>query len=358
MRALFLILRAISVLAILAAGPAFAAARHLPPSEQLQDPLNLVVVGKATERVGPTRFRFAEEELLGGNPQGLPGEQPAPAAAAPASDPTRSWEIRMSAETAAGIRIGESYLLGFTGYLEGRFPLPKLRRDPEGYRLVQLPVLEEALFPNSPELKSLITSPPPTFDQRPRQVLKPLLALLRGERGSARRCAALELALHPRLYAALESEELQFVRRFIEDASNDTVERDYLLQGAWQLPAAGRLPTSGEDDWVAEAARKILRAAELEVDLRSSTPAFHHNALRTLRMRGDLRDPELVARLLRSASPGVAQSAVRTLEALSPEQAVREVEKALAVEGLPAQSRKYFESFLRRMRAMKKNTGT
>ncbi|MCP4654568.1 MAG: hypothetical protein GY856_04010, partial [bacterium] len=202
MRASFVGCLAMSVLAIPLAGPAFAAARHLPPSEQLQDPLNLVVVGKATERLGPSRFRFAEAELLCGNPQGLPAQEsaagesglegPAQERSVPAAtDPTRSWEIRMSGETAGRIRIGHSYILGFTGYLKGRFPHPKLRRDPEGYRLVQLPVLEEALLPVSPELKFLITAAPQTCHERPRRVLKRVMALLRGEPGAARRFAAL-----------------------------------------------------------------------------------------------------------------------------------------------------------------------
>ncbi len=75
--------------------------------------------------------------------------------------------------------------------------------------------------------------------------------------------------------AAVSSELMSPVSaRKASAAGSRSVARDYLLQGAWQLPAEAGA------DWVAAAARKILAAAELEVDLSSSVPAFHHNALR------------------------------------------------------------------------------
>ena len=52
--------------------------------------------------------------------------------------------------------------------------------------------------------------------------------------------------------------------------------------------------------------------------------------------------------LLRILVAGVTLSALQTMEALEPEGAVEEARAALSVAGLPEQSRRYIESFLRR----------
>jgi hypothetical protein len=120
------------------------------------------------------------------------------------------------------------------------------------------------------------------------------------------------------------------------------VVRDYLLQ------ATALFPGDQEPDWVADSARGILRRARLQVELGSAIASFQHTTLRILKERGDAGDLDLAARMLRSASPGVTLSALQTMEALEPKGAVEEARAALSIAGLPDQSRRYIESFLRR----------
>ncbi len=128
----------------------------------------------------------------------------------------------------------------------------------------------------------------------------------------------------------------------IEDEAEDPVIRDYLLQTAAMFPARG------EPDWVANSCRTVLRRAPLKVQLGSAVASFQHTTLRTLKERGNSGDLDLAARLLRSASPGVTLSALQTMETLDPKGAIEEARAAFSVAGLPEQSRRYIESFLKR----------
>jgi len=328
--------------------PAPSAERFRHPVEVLREPSNVLVVAKAAEVVGPARIRFEVVEVLSDERVGelteASRDQPAtpvdPSPVAKSGNP--SWNVRMSPETASEVRLGSIYIIGISRYLRGRFPLPKWRLDPEGFRLVALPVVGEAILGLSPDLEFLLTVPANASGRASRQTLDQILRLLRGPPTAARRVAVLELFFHPQLGALLAPGEINHLRTMIENETEETVVRDYLLQAAALFPAAAG------PDWVAGSCRTVLRRAPLEVQLGSAVASFQHTVLRILKERGDSGDLDLAARLLRSASPGVALSALQAMEALNPDGAVEKARHELSVGGLPEQSRRYIESFLKR----------
>lgn len=334
--------------AVLGVLPALSAERFRPPSEVLSEPANVLAVAKVAEIVGPARVRFEVVELVSEELTEMMSEVSRGQKISPGEPETdaegavQSWIVGMSPKTAADVSLGGTYIIGTSRFLRGRFPLPKWRLDPKGYRLVELPVVGEAIFDYSSHLKSLLTTPTDIYEESPREVLEHVLSLLWGEPNAVRRCAVLEFYFHPRLGDKLQKKELVQLQSTIEDESEDPVTRDYLLQ------TVALFPSPGEPDWVANSCRTILRRTPLQVQVGSAVASFQHTVLRTLKGRGDSGDLELAARLLRSTSPGVALSALQTMEALDKEGAIAEARAALSVTGLPEQSRRYIESFLRR----------
>jgi len=328
--------------------PALSAERFRPPGEVLREPANVLVVATAAEIVGPARIRFEVVELLSDERAGELEEVSRDQHAIPVEPSQdvehagRSWNVRMSPITASEIRLGGTYIIGISRYLRGRFPLPRWRLDPEGFRLVALPVVGEVVLGPSPDLEFLLTVPPSADGWVPRQTLDHILRLLRGQPTAARRVAVLELFFQPQLGGLLAPGEISHLRSMIENEAEETVVRDYLLQAAALFPA-----TAGPD-WVAGSCRAVLRRAPLQIQLGSAVASFQHTVLRILKERGDSGDLDLAARLLRSASPGVTLSALQTMEGLDPKGAVEIARDALSVAGLPEQSRRYIESFLKR----------
>ena len=328
--------------------PALSAERFRPPGEILREPANTLVVATAAEMVGQARIRFEVVEVLSDERAGELTEvsrdqQATPVEPSPGvehGDPSRN--VRMSPKIASEVRLGSTYIIGISRYLRGRFPLPKWRLDPEGYRLVALPVVGEAVFGPSPDLEFLLTVPSTAERLVQRPTLDHILRLLLGQPTAARRVAVLELYFHPRLGALLAPGEINHLRSMIENETEETVVRDYLLQAAALFPAAAG------PDWVAASCRTVLRRAPLQVQLGSAVASFQHTVLRILKERGDSGDLDLAARLLRSASPGLTLSALQTMEALNPDGAVEKARHELSVGGLPEQSRRYIESFLKR----------
>ena len=333
---------------VFATMPALSAERFRPPSEVLREPINALAVATAAEIVGPARIRFEVVEVLSDERAGelteVSRDQPAtpddPSLVAKPANQSRY--VRMRPETASEVRLGSIYIIGISRYLRGRFPLPKWRLDPEGYRLVALPVVGEAILGPSPDLKFLLTVPANANGRASRQTLDHILRLLRGPPTAARRVAVLELFFHPQLGGLLAPGEINHLRSMIENETEETVVRDYLLQAAALFPAAAG------PDWVAGSCRTVLRRAPRQVQLGSAVASFQHTVLRILKERGNSGDLDLAAGLLHSASPGVTLSALQTMEALDPKGAAEKARAALSLAGLPEQSRRYIEDFLKR----------
>ncbi len=157
---------------VLGALPVHPAERFRPPSEVLREPANVLAVAMAAEIVGPARIRFEVVELLSDERAEKLAEvsrdqqttQVGPSPDAENAD--QSWNVGMSPKTAAEVRLGGTYIIGISRYLRGRFPLPKWRLDPEGYRLVELPVVGEAIFGFSAHLEFLLTTTPGSMRNR------------------------------------------------------------------------------------------------------------------------------------------------------------------------------------------------
>jgi len=332
-----------------------SALRLHPASIVVKEPSNVFFLGKAIQRLGPARVRFETVELYSGERVAELAEasedqiEPPENQGSDSEQAKRQFDVRVGPGT--DVKVGKTYLIGITRFLKSRFPQPKWRVDPEGYRLVDIPVVGSALFTRSPDLKFLLTAPPDTSVSAPRKILNPILRLLRADPIANRRVASLELFFEPQLGGKLTQVEIHDLQSIIEDESEDAVVRDYLLQ------ACDRLHVVGESDWVAGSVRTVLRRAPLQVELGSTVASFQHTALLVLKRRGGPEDVSLAARMLPSASPGVTLSALQTMEALDAQQALIEARSALEIPELPQQSKKYLASFVLRAEA-KKASGT
>jgi hypothetical protein len=305
---------------------AIAATRLAPTSTNLRKPLTLVAVAKATEQVAPNRFRFTKVQMIFGD------------------EPEAPWDIRMSEEMAGKVEIDSTYTIAFSGHIVHN---PRKRMapwiDPEGLRLVKDPFVRgEVLLPVSEELTFLLSADPELHRTKPQKVISTIISVLGRGDGTLCRVAASELALRKELMGQTDRRARAALRYFITRVDKDTQARQILLEAGYLMPQGP------ESAWALEAARHIVRNAELEVDLDSLEPGLQRAAVIMLRQRGERSDAEALVRLLASRSTGVAVAALAAIDQLYPAIAFREVEKVLANEDLPVQSRTDFEQFLRR----------
>lgn len=325
---------------------AHPALRLRPASEVLREPANVFAKVKAIEPLGQAQIRFevvklySDERVAELSGTSLGASEASPEVGSRGDLAKRQFDVRVGAE--ADVKAGGTYIIGITRFVRSRFPQSKWRLDPEGYRLVSLPVVGEAIFVPSPDLELLLTDPANSAGSTPRKTLDPILRLLQAGPIVDRRVAALELLFQPQLGNELKAKEIVELRSIIEDGFGDPVTRDYLLQ------ATSLFPGVKKPDWVADSARNVLRRTPLKVELGSALASFQHTTLRILKERGSPEDLDLAARMLRSASPGVTMSAIQTMEALDPERALIEARAALKIDGLPEQSKRYLSSFVKR----------
>jgi hypothetical protein len=341
----FLFIIATSAL-FLGATAASAALRLRPASEVLRDSTNILALGKAAERVDQERVRFEVVHVYSDERiDGISDEAKEPSKTNTDNEPqskqtTRQFVARVGID--ADVKIGSTYLIGVTRFLKGRFPQPKYRLDPDGYRVVDIPVVGNALFAHSADLEFLLTLPADIKGWPPRKTLDPILRLLDDPAANGR-VAVLELYFQPYFGMELKPKEIGKLKSIIEKDSVDVVVRDYLLQ------AVARFPDRKDPDWVADAARKVLSRSSLEVGPGSAVAPFLHTSLRILKERGVEKDHDLAARMLQTSNSGITQSALQTMEALDAQHALLEAKAALQIKNLPEQSRKYLSSFVRRV---------
>ena len=343
-----------------------AAPRFRAPTEELADPLNFVVLAKVMKHQGSAHVGVVVEAIVrgrshldtpGSRDSGRERSATAETLQGPVARAVKVGDaqiVRMSIGAAAQMRKDSRWLLGLSQYVRGpRFPGPAVRVDDDGLRVIDLAGVGEAAFPVDAGLRALLEETPGIYAARPREALGWLLALLRSPEVASRRLAALELLFEPGLDEYLTPEELLAVRRIARNSRRDYAERDFVFQ------AAARWPTPvGERNWGAATAQALLRTAPLDMKPGATAAVFVDTLLDTLKARGDASDVPVVARLLRTAHSGIALSALEALEALDPARAIAEARAAVDDKSLPAQSRRYFQAFLRRADKPQVTTGT
>lgn len=317
-----------ALLTALAAGllwmapPPLTAARRVgPPSEQLREEQNAVVVARAVGPAGEGRYRFERRRVLHGEAPPL-------------------LELRMDEGSLGGLRPGRSYVVGFTSLV----PVPRQRRvfapDPCGPAVVQLDDVGAALFEDSRALRSLVAGPGPAA---PARQVRALLRLAGRGEAASRRLALVELHLRDDLHSRLGDTEVRRLGALWSDLAGDPLGRHHLLELARLLAAGRTVP------WLAGASRELLAAAPTELDLASPWPLLVQTAAGGLAAAGGPGDLPVLARHLVSNNPGVGKAALAAMESLDPGGAIRRAREALESSELHPETRRALEAFLGRV---------
>lgn len=300
-----------------------AASRFGPPTSMMLDGENQVAIAVAGHRPEEGKVSFDRVEVLSG-------------------DMPETVLARIDPKTADGLATGEPYIVAYTEVR--RNPLDRETRelDPAGPRIIALPAVGAAVFVYTAEMRAVLEAVLTGQPEFGRDYLEPTLALLGHEDDRTRRFAATELYLRPGLLEHLESGDVAVIREAIESPANDPESRAFLLETSFRLPSSMLGP------WLGETARTIVTGAPTELDLSSTYPLLVLNALRVLGSFGALDDRAEISRHCASNSPGVAKTALATLELLDPDAAAARARALLARGGLQQSTRQAMEQFLAR----------
>lgn len=308
----------------LAPQPARSASRFGPPTEMMLEGHNKVAVALAREGSVAGRVRF---ELL----ESIHGEIP------------QSWEARVEMDDLSDIEWGKEYVVAFTEVRKDPLLRGTRELDPEGPRVLELPVLRAVLLRHRREVVTMLQGVQVGGEKLGREYLEAALALLASDDQRLRRFAVTELYLRQELSASLRKGDAPVIRAVAASESVESEPRALLLE------ASRRFPAEVSGSWPQEVSREIVASAATELDLGSTEPLLLKTALQIL-VRGEpaAGDVEIVARQLESNSPGVAKAAIVALEQLDPDEAARRAREILASNRLHPSIRQAFEALLRR----------
>jgi HEAT repeat protein len=199
-------------------------------------------------------------------------------------------------------------------------------------------VVGDALFPDRPELRTLVRSyrqAPPPKDQLPS-----LLPLLDAPESPTRRLALLELYHRPELRATVDAESVKPLKKLLASEQLPPLTRDYLLRVTLGLPE------KLQGSWMAEAARQAIDDNEQPVDLASPIPALLITAVEVVEETGSKKDLDRLRPLLASNNPGVAKATLEALRTLDPDAARAAAKETLEAGRGHAETRRVLEAFL------------
>lgn len=310
------------------AAPDAGAVRLGPPSEALVKEPHLVVAVEAREVLGDGRVAFDRREVLLG--EGIP----------------ERIEVRVEEETLTAVEPGGRYVLGYKTLRRVGRSRTLYEDDPEGPSAVRLPVLGDALFEDTPEIRRIVLSAAAKEGSEAKATAQELLdAVVRQlERPDAfsLRFVAAELLFRPELQELVGAKEARVVRERLRTLESDPFSRDLLLQ------AASTFSGVEDEGWLAEESRRVLSSYGTELDLSSAVPSLLVTAAKALAKTGTAADVPLLERHLFSNNPGVAKASLSAMDVLDRAVAVAAVKKALGKDGLHAESRRALEAYLLR----------
>lgn len=314
---------ALGVSALLGVTAADAASRFEPPTLMMMRPVNQVAVAVAEPSPEDGKILFRRVELLH-------GEMPETVLA------------RIDPLTAGGLARSRRYIVAYTEVR--RNPLDRETReiDPAGPRVVELPAVGTAVIEDSPEMRMLFDAAKRRPTDLGRGYLEPLLALLEHRDARTRRFVIAELYLRPELFGHLKHDDVPAIGDAIASSANDPESRAFLLEASLSFPPSLRGP------WLGDAARTIVGAASIELDLGSTYPLLVRNALQVLSSMGTLADAPEISRQFASNSPGVAKAALAALEFIDPDAAAGRARELLEQGGLQQSTREAMQRFLQR----------
>ena len=225
-----------------------AAARILPPSHELQQEYRLLAVVEFEGAVDTQHAEFSVVESLRGYTEERLILRPS------------------NRQQIEGLSEGERYLVGYTFWVERRFPATS-GRDPEGPRILDLPGVGSAIFPAEEGIRKFLTFEaegevlPDWFDR--------VAALLERNDNKLQRLAVAELTRRE-WFGSLSSKQADRIVEFASDLTKDGSARLAVL-------SQGDLLTPTREDWrlaIAESAALALRARAPETWNQAVEQAF------------------------------------------------------------------------------------
>ena len=307
----------------LAAAAAHAAKRLEPPTLMMMDRYQQVaaVVAEDSPEDGKVTFRRLEA---------IYGEMPERVVA------------RLDTETLGELVWEQSYVFAYTEMRRNPKDRDSPEIDPEGPKVVALPVIGAALLEDTPEVRFLFAAAKGREADPGRTYLDALLTQLERPDARTRRFVIAEMYLRPELFRHLEERDLPPIRSAMTSPEVDTESRSFLLESAQKFPASLR------GVWLDEIGRRIVADAPTELDLDSTRPLLVKTALQVLAAGGEASDAELLARHFRSNSPGVAKAALAALMLIDPDAAATRAREVLASDATHQSTRRAMEQFLER----------
>ena len=304
-------------LALLVAGPSWAAVEKGSPTEVLRREHNHIVVAVAVARPAPERVTFEKRQDLF------------------ASSPERIT-VRMEPATAERAHLGGTYVVCYTSWRKGRFPVPP-RQEPEA-RLIHAPGVEEALFGSSKEVRRLLSGKAP----KNRKLPSFLVSGLGSPDVLTQRLFVSELVSRTALLRQLRDDQMVTIAAFARDPGSDPLARDSLLL------YRGWFPERFGPGWWLAAAREVVADTAVELDLFSPVPSLVRTAILALGKHGAASDFRAVSRWLESNSTGAAGAALDTLVAFDPARGLEAAQRASRVASLAPATRQLLVDYLRR----------
>jgi hypothetical protein len=294
-----------AILGGLTGPPGAEGAKRLgPPSDFMRHQANKSAILVAREPAGEGRFDFSLE-------QALQGETP------------DEITLRVSPQGLDMLETGVSYLVGYSDLWQ-----PRNRRsdayqiDPNGPRVLQVPVVGPALFEASTAMRALVAPAAASEDGTvERARLDAIVAQVQRPDRQSRLFVLAELALRPELHELAGESDLTALRETLASGDLDPATLELFLRAT--APMADRW--GGE--WLAAACRDAIVEHGANLDLGSAVPSMLVVALRTLGKTGRVDDAPLAGRHVASNNPGVGKAAFGAMASLDP---------ALAAERAPA----------------------
>lgn len=126
--------------------------------------------------------------------------------------------VRLDETSVSRIRVGESYVIGYTGLRRDRRRAPVFETD-GGPRIVQIAAVGPALFENSRPLRQLIRALARGAEPAEEELLEPIVELLRRADPASRLLVAAKLALRPELMLRSGAAQREALRRALGSES-------------------------------------------------------------------------------------------------------------------------------------------
>lgn len=298
-----------------------------PPLELLYSGDNRLIAGSLVEINPAGRLVFQRKDVLDGKPR-----------------PPEKVDVRVPSALLDRVKLGERYIVGYAaGQKDPRDPLHRIQ-NPDGPQLIVSIGLDPALFRDTPQTRAILATARSERGRESRKMFDQLMKALGGTDRALQDLAAGQIALDAELGERLREHGHAAVEKAARDPATPPDVRASLLQSAarrpqdfgdwWQDAGIGLVtttPIGGYSDASSDPSNLVLTTLELLDQHAAKVP------------------PDALKRWVWSANPALAERASLMLRRQSAALERSTIQQALADPALPATTRKFLESHLRRL---------